>query len=112
MPPRRLRRRKANSYQFSWYATESESVRDHVRRHLSVSGDDIAFDLIRCAMETPANMAVAPLQDLMRLDGGARLNKPGSSTGNWQWRYKREQLDAVQKEQALKLRVLLANNGR
>ena len=101
-----------NDTTIGWYATESESVRDHVRRHLSVSGDDIAYDLIRCAMETPANMAVAPLQDLMRLDGGARLNKPGSSTGNWQWRYKREQLDAVQKEQALKLRVLLANNGR
>jgi len=87
-------------------------VRDHVRRYLSVPGDDVAYDLIRCAMETPANLAVAPLQDLMRLDGSARLNKPGSSTGNWQWRYQREQLDALEAEQALKLRVLLAKNGR
>jgi len=101
-----------NDTTIGWYASETETVRDHVRRYLSVSGDDIAYDLIRCAMGTPANLAVAPLQDFMRLDGSARLNKPGSSTGNWQWRYVPEQLQALQTEQAAEIRDLLAQNGR
>jgi len=101
-----------NDTTIGWYASETETVRDHVRRYLSVSGDDIAYDLIRCAMGTPANLAVAPLQDFMRLDGSARLNKPGSSTGNWQWRYVPEQLQALQTEQSAEIRDLLAQNGR
>ncbi|MFO8026309.1 MAG: 4-alpha-glucanotransferase [Opitutales bacterium] len=101
-----------NDTTIGWYASESEKVRDHVRRYLSVSGDDIAYDLIRCAMGTLANLAVAPLQDFMRLDGSARLNKPGSSDGNWQWRYLPESLDTLEQEQASQIRGLLAENSR
>ena len=101
-----------NDTTLGWYRSESEEVRDHVRRYLSVSGNNIAEDLIRCAMATVANLAIAPLQDFMGLGGNARLNKPGTSTGNWQWRYTPEQLAALQDEQAPQIRELLAQNGR
>lgn len=101
-----------NDTTIGWYASEKEKVRDHLRRYLSVSGDDIAYDLIRCALKSPANLAIAPLQDFMRLDASARLNKPGTATGNWQWRYLPDQLDTLENEQAPHICGMLAENDR
>ena len=101
-----------NDTSIGWYASSPEKVRDHVRRYLSVSGEDIAYDLIRCAMETPARLAIAPLQDFMRLDASARLNKPGSSSGNWQLRYTPEMLAALEAAQAPHIRHLLITANR
>lgn len=101
-----------NDTTIGWYKAEQEKVRDHVRRYLSISGDDIAYDLIRCAMESPANLAIAPLQDFMRLGTSARLNKPGTASGNWQWRCSSDQLDSLRDRQASQIRRLLAENDR
>lgn len=98
-----------NDTTIGWYGSESEKVRDHVRRYFAVSGQDIAYDLIRGAIRSSANMAILPLQDLLRLDGRARLNTPGSAVGNWQWRYRSEQLGGLD---AAALRQLLADYGR
>ncbi|PXA04186.1 4-alpha-glucanotransferase [Coraliomargarita sinensis] len=101
-----------NDTTVGWYASESEPVRDHVRRYLSIPGDDIAYDLIRAAVRSTANLAVVPLQDFMQLDDSARLNKPGSAAGNWQWRYLPEQLDELSAERAQNIRDLLSSYGR
>ncbi|HKK18196.1 MAG TPA: 4-alpha-glucanotransferase [Opitutales bacterium] len=101
-----------NNTTIGWYASESEQVRDHVRRYLGVSGDDIAYDFLRAAVRSAANLAVVPLQDLMRLDESARLNKPGSAEGNWQWRYLPEQLENLKAEESAGLRDLLDKYGR
>lgn len=101
-----------NDTSIGWYHSSDENVRDHARRYLGVSGEDIAYDLIRSAVRSAANLAVVPLQDLMQLDDSARLNKPGSAAGNWQWRYMPEKLAALQAEQAPYLRQLIAENER
>ena len=41
------------------------------------------------AFATPAELVVAPLQDLLHLDDRARFNTPGTSEGNWSWRLPR-----------------------
>ena len=84
-----------NNTTVGWYADEREHVRDHVRRYLSIPGDDIAWDLIRAALQAIANLAIFPLQDVMRLGNEARLNTPGAALGNWQWRYTAAQLDQL-----------------
>jgi 4-alpha-glucanotransferase len=33
-----------------------------------------------------ADTAVAPMQDVLGLGAEARLNTPGTATGNWEWR--------------------------
>jgi 4-alpha-glucanotransferase len=48
--------------------------------------DDIAWELLRLAWSSAAALAIAPLQDLLNLGSEARMNLPGSSTGNWRWR--------------------------
>jgi 4-alpha-glucanotransferase len=47
---------------------------------------EVAPELMRLAWSSPAAIAVAPLQDVLNLGGGARMNIPGQAGGNWRWR--------------------------
>ncbi|MFZ3150682.1 MAG: 4-alpha-glucanotransferase [Anaerolineaceae bacterium] len=71
-----------------WYNHASPRERDFCRRYLNVSGDDIAWSMIRSVWQSVARYAVAPMQDLLSLDSDARMNLPGSQSGNWYWRMK------------------------
>ncbi len=75
-----------------WYEKAPEKERDYVRRYLRVSGRDIAWDMIRLAMMSPANLAIIPMQDVMNLGSEARMNTPATASGNWTWRFLPDQL--------------------
>ena len=75
-----------------WYAAADTQTRDHVRRYLGVSGDDIAWDLIHAAWLSVAETAIAQLQDVLSLPTDARMNLPGRPEGNWGWRVRAEAL--------------------
>ncbi len=66
-----------------WYETASEAEKDHCRRYMNVSGQDIAWDLIRLAFASAADTAIIPLQDVLNLGTEYRMNIPGTTTGNW-----------------------------
>ena len=48
--------------------------------------DEIHWTLIRLAMGSVASDVVIPWQDVLGLGSEARLNVPGTATGNWSWR--------------------------
>jgi 4-alpha-glucanotransferase len=50
-----------------------------------------AWEMMRLAWSSVAQIAVAPLQDVLSLGGEARMNVPGKADGNWKWRVKWEQ---------------------
>ncbi len=54
--------------------------------------DDLANAVIRCGMESASFLMVVPIQDWLGLGNEARINTPGSSSGNWKWRLKSEDL--------------------
>ncbi len=39
-----------------------------------------------CALASPSNVAIIPVQDLLALDDGARMNVPSRKEGNWAFR--------------------------
>lgn len=82
-----------NDTSLGWYAKQDVETQDHVRRYLNVSGDEISWDLVRACIQSTAHMAIFPLQDLLSLGSEARLNTPGASMGNWQWRFTSKQLE-------------------
>jgi 4-alpha-glucanotransferase len=82
-----------NETTVGWYMNASEAERDHVRRYMGTDGHDIAWDMMRLAYRSVADMAVIPMQDLLKLDNRARMNYPGKASGYWQWRYIPEMLD-------------------
>ena len=59
---------------------------------MNVSGEDIAWDLIRLAYSSVALCAIIPIQDLMSLDSCDRMNLPGTTDDNWNFRFMRDML--------------------
>ncbi len=71
-----------------WYEAAAEAERDLFRRYTARDGSDVAWDLIRLAWASVADLAIAPLQDVLSLGTEARMNLPGRSAGNWAWRFR------------------------
>lgn len=53
---------------------------------------------IELAWSSTAKISVIPMQDLIGLDERARLNTPGTASGNWAWRFQWKQLKNKKKE--------------
>ena len=81
-----------NNTSKGWYNQLDENTQNHVRKYLKCSGNDIAWDMIRTALASVSELAVIPLQDILSLGSKARMNFPGKAGGNWQWRFKKEEL--------------------
>ncbi len=69
-----------------WYRSAEPREQDYVRRYLAIDGRDVAWDMIRLAYMSIADIAVIPMQDLLNLGNEARMNFPSVESGNWQWR--------------------------
>ncbi len=82
-----------NDTTIGWYTNGTEHEKDYVRRYMNISGDDIAWDMIRLAMSSSAVFAIFPIQDMLRLDGSHRMNIPSTSNSNWQFRFELSQLN-------------------
>lgn len=68
-------------------ADEIKTDQDAALRISGGTADNISMDLIKAAFSTPANLAIAPMQDYLGLGSEARINTPGTSSNNWQWRF-------------------------
>jgi 4-alpha-glucanotransferase len=42
-----------------------------------------------------AGLTIAPLQDLLGLGIGSRMNVPGRADGNWRWRFTEDMLSTA-----------------
>ncbi|HEU5179198.1 MAG TPA: 4-alpha-glucanotransferase [Candidatus Polarisedimenticolia bacterium] len=69
-----------------WFGTAGKDEKSFCRRYLGRDGSDIAWDLIRAAWASCAVLALAPMQDILDLDSGSRMNLPGRPSGSWSWR--------------------------
>jgi 4-alpha-glucanotransferase len=69
---------------------------DHERRnaeyYLGRCEDGIHWAFIRAALNSVADLALIPLQDVLGLGSEARMNTPSLDGGNWKWRFTPEQL--------------------
>ena len=64
----------------------------HARRYLNTDGHEINWVMIRTLMASVADTALFPLQDVLGVGSEGRMNLPGSSSGNWRWRFRSEAL--------------------
>ncbi|MCK8823459.1 4-alpha-glucanotransferase [Fuchsiella alkaliacetigena] len=84
-----------NDTTLGWYNSLPAGDREYVQQYLNFEGsEDICWQLLRAAWSSVAVMAIAPLQDLLALGSEARMNTPGITAGNWQWRYQASQLES------------------
>ncbi|HEY6961580.1 MAG TPA: 4-alpha-glucanotransferase [Gaiellaceae bacterium] len=64
-----------------------DSLSEEEREWSELDPGDPAWSLLAAAWSSRAALAVAPLQDVLRLGHEARMNLPGTEEGNWQWRH-------------------------
>jgi 4-alpha-glucanotransferase len=74
-----------NDTTVGWYASLSPDARDLVRRYLGRADTEVVAALIRCVLASVGQLAMLPMQDILHLGNEARLNRPGTVTGNWAW---------------------------
>ena len=81
-----------------WYEQLSDSqkktLQNYFRRQLATSAE-AAPALIELAWSSIAALAIAPLQDVLNLGVGSRMNVPGRAGGNWHWRVAQEMLSTT-----------------
>lgn len=92
-----------------WFRQAGEEDKKYVLDYMHTNEHDINWSFIRLAMSSVAYTAVVPMQDLLGLDSGARMNLPGTTQNNWQWRVRADQLTP---ELAAKLGHLTILYGR
>jgi 4-alpha-glucanotransferase len=76
-----------------WYSGLTEEERTRFLRYAPGADLDPSWCLIRLAWASVADCAITPLQDILRLDREARMNRPGTTSGNWCWRFQESQLE-------------------
>lgn len=62
------------------------------RWRTGLRGREPSWELLELAWASRAELAIAPVQDLLGLGSEARVNHPGRAGGNWHWRLDRTAL--------------------
>jgi 4-alpha-glucanotransferase len=88
-----------------WLESLPAEYRERVDAYFQLDGRRSAWPVIRAALATVSRLAVIPMQDLLDLPASAVLNRPGTTIGNWQWRFTREQLARLRKDKGATLRA-------
>lgn len=89
---------------------EADAERHAVLRYMGREdvAVDPAWELMRLAMGSVADTCIVPMQDVLGLGTEARMNRPGTTSGNWRWRMKEPPGPAL----ASRLRHLTETYGR
>ena len=85
-----------------WIACLDSRTRNFAKEYMHITKEEgWCWGMIRAGMATPSELFVLQMQDALELPREARMNIPGTASGNWQWRMKS---DALTPELARKLK--------
>jgi 4-alpha-glucanotransferase len=70
-----------------WWASASEHERHFAGSYLGHAGNTLHWSMIRGAATSVANTVIFPFQDVLGLGADERMNVPGTTNGNWSWRF-------------------------
>lgn len=98
-----------NDTTLGWFNSLNDYTKHRVYEYLGNSVNSMPYALISTALASTANLAIIPMQDVLGLDTKARMNIPGTCTGNWNWQFEWSQLT---KEHCSRLAHYVALYGR
>jgi len=75
-----------NATTLGWWRQLDGDSRGRVGKAIGAEVCAPGWQLLELALASRAELAVAPLQDLLELGDEARFNTPGTASGNWSWR--------------------------
>ena len=98
-----------NDTTLGWFQSLDDATRDRVYAYFGYPAETMPWMLIEQAMASTANTTIIPWQDFLSLDGQHRMNTPGTTEGNWRWRFDWPQVPGDLPEHT---RTLLASADR
>ncbi len=98
-----------NDTTVGWWSQLPEHAQANVMEYLGHPQEPMPWPIIRAALRSVARLAVIPMQDVIGLGSDCRMNTPGTTDGNWSWRFEWDQLGA---ENAARLGRLVRQYGR
>ena len=81
-----------NDTTLGWFDSLSREQQAHIYDYLGHPQISMPWALMRAAFASVATLAMVPMQDVLGLGEGERMNTPGTTEGNWNWRFRWEQL--------------------
>lgn len=92
-----------NNTTVGWYKHLSPAIKQRIHNYYAEPAEAMPWPLIKSALASPARWAMLPFQDLLELDEQHRMNTPGTTEGNWNWRFEWHQ---IRPELASKMKAL------
>ncbi len=81
-----------NDTTLAWFNDLPAERQLYAVEYLGYPHDPMPWPFIRAALASVAQLTIIPMQDLLALGRGNRMNTPGTTQGNWGWRFSWEQL--------------------
>lgn len=75
-----------NNTVLGWWEEEATPQQRAFFRAYTGSEEPVHVAFIRLAMASVAQLAIIPMQDVVGLPSSCRINRPGTSQGNWRFR--------------------------
>ncbi len=82
-----------NDTALGWYNSAPTKARVMFNTVVRNNANCVPHDMIRELSKSPSMLCIIPIQDLLCLDSNARMNTPGTTQGNWQWRMKADDIN-------------------
>jgi len=98
-----------NDTTLGWIRNESNYNKEYFNSYLNLTeltDEDAVWSVIRISMSSVSFMCVIPMQDLLMLGTSGRMNIPGTTTGNWSWRFDWDQLNPETVKKILRFKSL------
>jgi len=81
-----------NDTLIGWWQSIENTERKKAGEYIGRKTGNVRQRLIELIWSSSAQTAIIPMQDILALGTEARMNIPGTATGNWGWRFQKRQL--------------------
>jgi len=81
-----------NDTTLGWFNSLADHEKHRIYEYLGFSTVGMPSVLVAVALASVANLVIIPMQDILELGSEDRMNTPGTTEGNWQWRFDWSQL--------------------
>ena len=82
-----------NNTTVGWFEELDDKTKTRIYEYLGGSQEAIPWLLIRASLASVSQLSVLPMQDILALDGEHRMNVPGTTEGNWNWKFDWDMVD-------------------
>lgn len=82
-----------NDTTVSWYESLSEETQEYIKKCINYETENMPWPIIYSALRSVSYLTIIPMQDLLCLGHGSRMNTPGTVEGNWQWQFEWNQVE-------------------